>query len=342
MENSPNIYEQQRRNRKTTILIIALFIIFFCFLGYGVDLFYFRVDPLGVLGESRYPFPLATVFALVFSGTTAAWSWRSGAKAVLTSAGAYPVPENDEKYQVLRNVVDEMAIASGLPKPQIYIVPDSDPNAFATGRDPGNSYIAVTEGLLQTLNREELQAVIGHEMSHIRNYDIRLMMIVAALVGGILLISDWVRGIMRFGGARGIRGGGRRSRGGGPVVLILFLIWLLAIILAPIISQLLAMAVSRKREYLADASGAELTRNPLALAKALEKIDSAVAPTTSIKKGSAHLCIADPVGKSVNAKEGFIAELFGTHPPISKRITLLNAMAYQYQHAPAMAINNRR
>ena len=328
MENATNIFEQQQRNRRATIAIVALFVLFFCFLGYCFDLFYLGVDPFGIIGESGYPFPLATVFALVFSGATAAWSWQSGAKAVLTSAGAYPVPDG-EKYQMLRNVVDEMTIASGLPKPQIYIVPDPDPNAFATGRDPEHSYIAVTEGLLTKLNREELQAVIGHEMSHIRNYDIRLMMIVAALVGGILLISDWVRGIMRFGGRRG---GSRRSRGGGPVMLALLAIWLLAIILAPIISQLLAMAVSRKREYLADASGAELTRNPLALAYALQKIDSAAAPTTAIKKGSAHLCIADPLGKSVNMKEGFFAELFGTHPPIAKRITLLKSMAYQYEH----------
>jgi heat shock protein HtpX len=314
MENSTNIFEQQQRNRRATIAIVALFVLFFCLLGYGFDLFYLGVDPFGIVGESSgFPFPLATVFALVFSGATAVWSWQSGAKAVLTSAGAYPAP-NEEKYQTLRNVVDEMTIASGLPKPQIYIIPDPDPNAFATGKDPEHSYIAVTEGLL----------------TNIRNYDIRLMMIVAALVGGILLISDGVGGIMRFGGRRG---GGRRSKGGGPIMLVLLAIWILAIILAPIISQLLAMAVSRKREYLADASGAELTRNPLALANALEKIDSAAAPTTAIKKGSAHLCIADPLGKSVNVKEGFFAELFGTHPPIAKRITLLKNMAYQYERA---------
>jgi heat shock protein HtpX len=333
MENSPNIYEQQKRNRRATLLIISLFILFFCFLGYGFDLFYFGIDPLGILGEPSNGFPIATFFAAIIGGVTAAWSWKSGATAVLTSAHAFPVPENDEQYKVLRNVVDEMAIASGLPKPQIYIVPDPDPNAFATGRDPEHSYIAVTEGLLSTLNREELQAVIGHEMSHIRNYDIRLMMIVAALMGGILLLSDGVGRMLRFGGGRGVvRGGSRRSKNAGPLMLILLIIWILAIILAPIITRLLAMAVSREREYLADASGAELTRNPLALANALEKIESAEAPTTSIKKGSAHLCIADPLGKSLNAKEGFFAELFGTHPPISKRITLLKAMAYQYEH----------
>src|SRR5216684_7562489 len=192
MENSANIYEQEKQNRRATIFIMLLFILFFCFLGYGFDLFYFGVDPFGILGEPYVGIPVGTIIALVVGSVTAAWSWRSGATAVLSSAHAYPVPETDDQYKTVRNVVDEMAIASGLPKPQIYIIPDPDPNAFATGRDPEHSYIAVTEGLLSTLNREELQAVIGHEMSHIRNYDIRLMMIVAALMGGILLISDGV------------------------------------------------------------------------------------------------------------------------------------------------------
>jgi len=323
--DAPNIYQQQARNRRATIFIMVLFVLIFCFLGYGFDLFYLGVDPLGILGKSGFPFPLATIFAFIFSGVTAVWSSQNGAKAILSSAHAYPVPQNGEQYRVLMNVVDEMSIASGLPRPQVYIIPDSDPNAFATGKDPQHSYIAVTEGLLEKLNREELQAVIGHEMSHIRNFDIRLMMVVAALVGGMLLLSDWVRGIMRFGGARG----GRRSKGGGPLILIVLALWLLTIILAPLISQLLSMAVSRRREYLADASGAEMTRNPLALASALTKIESASAPTASIKKGSAHLCIVDPLGLSANSKEGFWAEVFGTHPPISKRIMLLKSMAYQ-------------
>src|SRR6266853_5422388 len=220
MESGQNIYEQQKRNRRSTVVIIALFILFFCFLGYGFDVFILGFDPGGFPGASGhgYPFPLGSIFAIIVGGATAAWSWKSGAKAVLASAHAYPVPEHDEKYSMLRNVVDEMSIASGLPRPQIYIIPDPDPNAFATGSDPDHSYIAVTEGLLSTLNREELQGVIGHEMSHVRNYDIRLMMVVASLVGGILLLADWVRGIMRFGGGRGIaRVGGRRSRSaGGP------------------------------------------------------------------------------------------------------------------------------
>lgn len=336
MENLPNIYEQQQRNRRSTVVIITLFILFFCFIGYGFDLLYFHVDPFGLLGDPSLGFPLATFVALIFGSASAMYSLKGGAMAILQSTNAYPVPADSQQYQVLQNVVDEMAIASGLPRPQVYIVPDSDPNAFATGKDPEHSYIAVTEGLLGTLNREELQGVVAHEMSHIRNYDIRLMTVVAALIGGVLLISAGVRNMMRFGGARaGARAGGRRSRSGGPVVIILLAVWLLAVILAPLITQLLAMAVSRRREYLADASGAELTRNPLALANALSKLESAEAPTTSVKKGTAHLCIVDPLGKMINSKEGFAAELFGTHPPISRRITLLKAMAYQGVQAPA-------
>jgi len=334
VQHFPNIYEQQSRNRRKTVIIVALFILFFGFLGYGFDLFYFGNDPLGLIGESYGLFPIGTVAALAFGGGMSFWGLQSGAQAVLSSAGAMPVPENDPRYRQLLNVVDEMTIASGIPKPKVYIIPDSDPNAFATGKDPEHSAIAVTEGLLDRLNREELQGVIAHEMSHIKNYDIRVMTVIAALIGAIFLLSDWARRAMRFGV------GGKRSRdsrGGaaGPIALILLALWIIAVVLAPLVGQVLAMAVSRQREYLADASGAELTRNPLGLARALEKIESAVAATQSIKKGSAHLCIVDPLGRRANFKEGAVADLFATHPPIEKRITLLKAMAYEYQHAPA-------
>lgn len=327
----PNIYEQQRRNRRKTILIMVLFVLFFGVLGYGFDLYYFGNDPFGFIGEHSFAFPIATVSALLFGGGMSLWGLNGGAKAVLGSAGAFPVPEDDPQYRTLMNVIDEMTIASGLSRPKVYIVPDSDPNAFATGKDPENSYIAVTQGLLERLDREELQGVIAHEMSHIKNYDIRVMTVIAVLVGAVFLLSDWATRAMRFGMGGG---GGRRSREsrggvGGPIALILLALWIIAIVLAPLISQILAMSVSRQREYLADASGAELTRNPLALAKALEKIESAAAPTQSIKKGSAHLCIVDPLGRKANFKEGAIADLFATHPPISKRITLLKAMAYE-------------
>ncbi len=314
-----NIYEQQAANRRNTIVVMMLFALFLGFLGLGFDVFF-----LG-FGSGGVKYPIVTIVALIVGAFTADWGLKEGASTVLSSAGAVSVPDNDPKYQALRNVVEEMSIASGCPKPSLYIIPDPDPNAFATGRDPEHACIAVTEGLLEKLDREELQGVIAHEMSHVRNYDIRMMTVVAALVGSVMLLSEFGMRSGRLGIGLG-RGVSRRGKNGSLV----FVLWIIALILAPLISQILAMAVSRQREYLADASGAELTRNPRALASALQKIDSAVEPTRSIKKGTAHLCIADPLGRNINGKEGFFAEIFGTHPPISKRIMLLHAMAYQH------------
>ncbi|MDD8017578.1 MAG: M48 family metallopeptidase [Bacteroidota bacterium] len=326
MIQTRNIYEQQSENRRATVFVMIGFTLFLALIGFGFDAFY-----LGTVNENFF-FPIGTVIAVGVGSISSAWSLQSGAKAVLSSTNAIPADPNNPSHQQLLNVVEEMKIAAGLPMPHVYIVPDPDPNAFATGKDPENSSIAVTQGLLDTLNREELQGVIAHEMSHIRNYDIRLMTVIAAMMGAILLLSDWARrGMMWGGGRRSSRSSNNSSSGssGGPIALIFLVLWIVGILLAPIISQMMAMAVSRKREYLADASGAELTRNPLGLASALQKIESASAPTESIKRGAAHLCIVDPIGRKLNDKEGFTAELFGTHPPMSKRITWLKAMAYQ-------------
>jgi len=337
-ESFPNIYEQQRRNKRKTILVISIFVLFIGFLGLGFDLFLLGNDTFGIFGAPN-GFPVATVIALGVGGLSSAWGLRSGAKAVLASAHAYPVPQGEPRFRMLNNVVDEMVIASGIPRPAVYIVPDADPNAFATGKDPSHSAIAVTEGLLETLNREELQGVISHEMSHIRNYDIRLTTIVAALVGATFLLSDLGMRGMWFGMLSGGRRGRSKSRdsSGGGVGGVLMILWLVTLILAPILGRLLAMAVSRQREYLADASGAELTRNPLGLASALTKLQDAGAPTKSIKKGSAHLCIVDPLGRKMNFREGAAAELFGTHPPLKNRITILKAMAYSRDSADTTA-----
>ena len=323
MDKTRNIYEQQEHNKRTTFAVMIIFVIFLGLIGVGFDAFY-----LGTISEDAF-LPIGTVIALGLGSLSAAWSLQSGAKAVLTSTNAVPADPNNPSHKQLLNVVDEMSIASGLPRPQVYIVPDPDPNAFATGKDPQNSSIAVTQGLLDSLNREELQGVVAHEMSHIRNYDIRLMTVIAAMMGAILLLSDWARRGLFWGG--GSRRKSRSSGGSsaGPIALILLVLWIIGVILAPLIGQLMAMAVSRKREYLADASGAELTRNPMALVHALTKLESASAPTASIKRGAAHLCIVDPLGRKMNAKEGFAAELFGTHPPMKNRIVALEAMAYQ-------------
>jgi heat shock protein HtpX len=322
-----NIYEQQAANRRNTLLVVCVFILFFGFLGFGFDAFLLGFSPWTAGDDFGVPFPVATVIALAYAGFTAARSLRSGDSAVLQSACAEPVPENDPAYRQLVNVADEMSVASGIPRPKLYFITDPDPNAFTTGRDPAHASIAVTRGLVEKLTREELQGVVAHEMSHIRNNDVRLMTVVAALIGAVMLLVEFGLRTMRFGGGRKTSSSSKRSSGGaGPV---LFVLWILAMVIAPLISQLLALAVSRQREYLADASGAELTRNPGALASALEKIDAADEPTRSIKKGTGHLCIADPLGRRVNEREGFLADLFATHPPVLKRITALRAMAYQ-------------
>jgi heat shock protein HtpX len=271
--------------------------------------------------------PLATLGALGMGGLSAWWSLKEGDKAVLESTRATLLDRSDPKQRMLENVVEEMSIAGGVPKPAIYIIPDSDPNAFATGSGPEKASIAVTRGLLDALDRDELQGVVSHELSHVRNYDIRLMTVVAALAGAILLLADWSRRGLWWGGGRG-RGSRDGDKGGGLGILFVAL-WVVSIVLAPIVAQIVSLAVSRQREYLADASGAELTRNPLALASALGKIAAAVAPTPSIKQGIAHLCIEDPRGGPVDGREGFFAGLLSTHPPISKRIALLREMAYQ-------------
>jgi heat shock protein HtpX len=326
---SLNLYEQQAANRRKTWIIMSGFILFLVFLGAGFDFLY--------IGEAGGFVPVGSLLALTVGSFSSALSYFAGDRAVLLATAAQPVeelaaaapPADKLKLQQLTNVVEEMAIASGLPRPRVYVVPDADPNAFATGRGPGKSSIAVTRGLLDVLDREELQGVIAHEMSHIKNLDVRLMTIIAALVGTAALLSEWARRGMVWGGGSRRRSDRDRDGGSGIAGLIFFVIWIIAIVLAPIVTQALAMMVSRKREYLADASGAELTRNPIGLARALEKIEGAVAPTQSINRGSAHLCIADPLGRQMNLREGFWSDLFASHPPMASRIEALKAMAFQ-------------
>lgn len=310
-----NIYEQIRYNSRRTRIIILIFISLFLFIGLGLDHFY---------GEA-FKAPILTVMALLAGIVASYSSYRYGDKLILYSTHARPLDLNDPKEKQWHNVIGEMSIAAGIPMPATYIIDDPDPNAFATGRDPNHASIAVTRGLLDTLNRDELQAVASHEMSHIKNFDIRLMLIVAVLVGSIALLSDWTSRTL-FYGRRSSDRSSRKSEGGAS--LIILVIWLIAVMLAPILSQIMAMFVSRKREYLADASGAELTRNPIALANALEKISSRAEPTRSINQGTAHLCICDPKGSSIGLREGWAADLFATHPPMNKRIEALKQMAY--------------
>ena len=308
---------------------MAGFVAFLLFLGYGFDRFY--------VGDGEFVFPIGTLAAFGVGSVSALTSYYSGDRAVLLSTGAVPfdralsagASEDDTlKLRQLDNVVEEMSIAAGLPKPKVYVVPDPDPNAFATGRDPEHASIAVTRGLLDAVTRDELQGVVAHELSHVRNLDIRLMTVIAAMVGAIALLSTGrAAACATDRSAAETAAAGARTRAAPPIVLLV--VWIVAILLAPLIGQMLAMMVSRRREYLADASGAELTRNPLALASALEKIDQAHTPTASVKRGTAHLCIADPLGKAVGLRQGWVPDLLASHPPMANRITALRQMGFQ-------------
>jgi heat shock protein HtpX len=308
---------------------VAGFILFFAWVGFGGDLALGLLTADNPPGSYYHGIPfIGIVTSLVAIGVC--WSaWRNGAKRVLWSTGAWEIiePATPEQRQYV-NVVEEMAIAAGVPRPRIWLVPDDDPNAFATGRDPATANIAVTQGLLDRLSRDELQGVVAHEMAHVRNYDTRLMTLLAGMVGAILLVSDGARVVLRGGGGRGGSSGGGKKGGAGALGLLVLVLWLLTLVIAPIISRLLAMAVSRKREYLADATGAQLTRNPAALAAALEKIEGHSGATRAIAHGSAHLCIVDPSERKIADIEGFVGDVFASHPPMRERIARLKGMAY--------------
>jgi heat shock protein HtpX len=329
-----NLFEQQADNRRRSAILVAVFMLFFAWIGFGGDLILY-LQTTAVAADSgggyRHVFPWFGVFTTLLAGGMAWYSWRRGPKQVLWATGAWEILEAVKpEEKVFVNVVEEMAIASGLPRPTVWIVPDNDPNAFATGTDEKHAHVAVTEGLLAMLNRDELQAVVAHEMAHIRNHDVKLMTLLAALVGVLALIADGTWRVLWFGGGRRSRGGGGKKGGGGALVAVILVLWVISVILAPVVSRLLALGVSRKREFLADATAAQFTRNPAALASALRTIENAASPTKSIKRGTAHLCIADPLGRRLTHKEGFVAGLFGTHPPMGVRVARLKAMAFEY------------
>jgi heat shock protein HtpX len=326
-----NLFAQQAANRRRSKWLVIWFVLFFLWLGFGADAIQYW---MAKSAHPDRPAHFSPVFGIILAVIAMffAWSaWKNGPRRVLAATNAREVidPQTPEEKQLV-NVVEEMAVASGIPRPRIWIVPDPDPNAFATGHDEQGANVAVTQGLLTTLSRDELQAVIGHEMGHIKNLDVRLMTLLAALVGAIALVAQ---GSMRMGimpgGSSGSRDRSDSKSDNSGLGLILMVLWVVSWILAPIIVRALALGVSRDREYLADAMSAQFTRNPASLASALQKIDAASEPTRAIPSGTAHLCIADPLGRSVNDREGFLSNVFGTHPPIAMRIARLKAMAYQ-------------
>ena len=331
MSEDANLFAQQEANRRRSTWLVIGFIIFFSWVGFGGDLAFGLLTADDPPGAYHHVIPFIGIFTTIVAAGICWYSWQYGPGRVLWATGAWEIiePATPEQKQLV-NVVEEMAIASGLPRPRVWVIPDDDPNAFATGRDAASASIAVTEGLLRALNRDELQGVVAHEMAHIRNLDVRLMTLMAGMVGAIALMSDGTGRMLRGGlriGASGGRRGGKSS--GNPLGLVILVLWLLTLIVAPVVSRILAMAVSRRREFLADASGAQFTRNPMALASALEKLDAAKSPTRSITRGAAHLCIVDPAPGAFSAREGFLADFIASHPPINQRIIRLRGMGYQ-------------
>ncbi|MEO0215844.1 MAG: M48 family metalloprotease [candidate division WOR-3 bacterium] len=298
------LYDLIAANKRKTFLFILITSIFLGILGYIV------VELLD-WGTAGYVF--FALFIIIYNFVL----YYNSDKIAIAATGS--VPADPEEFKQLHNVVEEVAIAAGVPKPKVYITPTPAPNAFATGRNPQNASIAVTTGLLEIMNREELQGVIAHEMAHIRNYDILLMTVVAAIGGLIILLRDFFLRGMFWG--RGRRDGRRGGRAG----LILLLVGLVLAIIAPLFVALIRAAISRQREYLADASGAFITRYPQGLAQALKKLKDAYQPMARASQSNAHLFIASPFGKD----RFNISGLFATHPPLDKRIERLNKLVVQ-------------
>ena len=290
------MYSQIDSNKRKSIFLIGIFLVLVVGLGWLIDGYYGGGGAI-------------TLGAVAYSSVTALVSYYAGDKMALMSSGAREIKKEDAPE--LWRLVENLSIADGIPMPKVHIIDDPAPNAFATGRDPSRSSIAITTGLLERLDRTELEGVIAHELSHVKNYDIRVMTIVVVLVGVIAVMADL---FMRISW----HGGGNRKREGGGVLLI---IGIVAIVLAPLIANLVKLAVSRRREYLADASGALLTRFPEGLARALEKISSYEAPMRRASSSTAHLFIANPFGKG-----GWLSGLASTHPPAEKRIAALRQM----------------
>jgi heat shock protein HtpX len=306
---------RQARNRRLSAALVGCFILFFLFIGGAIDYLYFD-------SFSSSAVPIATIGALGFAAFSTLTAYYGGGDIILSSVGAERLNLQLPEHRELHNVVTEMALASGTTMPRVFVVFDPAPNAFATGTTDKNAAICVTSGLLTLMNREETQGVIAHEMSHILNQDVLLMTLVSILLGGIAILSDWAR--RGFYSSRS----GRRLGSKNPVVFIPLLV---LIAFSPLIARLLAMAVSRQREYLADATGAQYTRNPAGLARALEKIRDAGMPFAKATRGTAHLFFTNPLRRRLDERDGKLADLFASHPPIERRISLLYRMAGMHQ-----------
>jgi len=306
-----NVYEAQSANRFKSALVMALFILFVSVSVYVISIAmgaYFGYEPggLGIAG-----------IAFIISGLTTLVSYYASDKIVLAISSARPADRKKDFH--FYTVAENLSIAAGMPKPKLYVIEDSAPNAFATGRDPDHAVICATTGLLAKLDRTELEGVIAHELSHIKNYDTRLMSIVAILVGMVALLGDIFLRIS-FRGSRS----DKKENQAGAIFLLLGIVFA---ILSPIISQLIQLAVARRREFLADASSVLVTRQPSGLISALGKIASDHEPLEAANKATAHLYIVNPFKEKGHGAVDWFSGLFNTHPPISERIAALRKMA---------------
>ena len=298
----PNVYQNISSNKRDTVVVFTLFTAIIFAICWFIGEYFTEYGGASLLG-----------LAFIFSGLSGLFSYFNSDKVILAVSGAKELKYEDAPE--VHKLVENMSIASGIPKPKIYVINDSSMNAFATGRDPQHSVICFTTGIIQRLEKRELEGVIAHEMSHIGNYDIRLMSIVSILVGGISLLADWF--------TRGFFFRGRRRDNDSYASAIVFLVGILLILLSPLIATIIKLAISRKREYLADSTAALITRYPKGLADALRKISQDTEVLETANSATAHLYISDPVrGKRKNKLSGF----FDTHPPIEERIRRLESM----------------
>jgi len=299
------MYEQIASNKRKSIFLIFFFLVLIAALGW-------------VFGQIT-EFGSYALIPAVFIALLMTWgSYYYSDKIVLAVSKARPVSK--QEYPYLYNIVEGLALAAGLPKPRCYVIDDTAPNAFASGRNPEKAVVVVTEGLLKKLNRAELEGVIAHEMSHIKNYDIRVQTLAVVMVGVVVLLSDWILRSFLWGGRR------KRSsdKSSGNAGAILIIVALALAILSPLIAQLLKMAVSRKREFLADADGAMLTRYPPGLASALKKLSADKESLEVANKATAHMYIINPLKD--HKRGAGMAKLFSTHPPVEERIAALEKM----------------
>lgn len=297
-----SFYEEISANRRMTFFLFVVFFFLIIAIGYVVSFVlssYFFVPLFGII---------AVAYILI--------SYYNSDRIVTALSGAKPADK--QEYRQLHNIVEEMSIAAGLPKPKVYVIQDTAINAFATGRNPEHSVVCVTTGCLTRLNRAELTGVVAHEMSHIKNYDIRVMTMAAILVGLAVLLSDFLLRMFLWGGL----GRGRNNREGGWILIVGIGLGLLLALLTPLIAQVIKFSISRHREFLADASSAQITRYPAGLASALKKISLDKEPLEAANKATAHLYIADPL----RGQKLWFKGLFSSHPPIQERIARLNAM----------------